>query len=85
MTNDNTTAPAKSPIEKIRINGCEVAIWANRSRRGVRHAATFQRSYKDDAGAWQQTGSYYLGDLLAHRAALDMAIDRLIALRQADA
>lgn len=61
-----------------------MAIWANRSKRGVHHNATFQRSYKDDAGTWQQTGSYYLGDLLAHRAALDIAIDRLIALRLSD-
>jgi hypothetical protein len=84
MTTDKTKTTAKGPIDKIRISGCEVAIWANRSERGIHHSATFQRSYRDDDGEWQQTGSYFLGDLLAHRAALDIAIGRLIALRQSD-
>lgn len=83
MTDKNGTS-GKAPVSRIKISGCEIAIWENRNNRGVHHSATFQRSYKDEKGAWQQSGSYFLGDLLAHRAALDIAIARIIGLRQSD-
>lgn len=83
MKTDKNT-PAKAPISKIRISGCEIAIWQNSTERGVNYSATFQRSFRDDQGKWHPTASYFLGDLLAHRAALDIAIGRLIELRQSD-
>src|ERR1022692_3790984 len=74
----------KGPIDEIRVNGCKVAVWENQTDKGVRHNVTFQRSYLDTDNKWQTTDSYGLSDLLAHRAAVDLAISRLIETRNGD-
>src|ERR1035438_4748772 len=80
--NTKKTADAKKgPIDEIRVNGCKVAVWENQTDKGVRHNVTFQRSYLDTDNKWQTTDSYGLSDLLAHRAAVDLAISRLIETR----
>ena len=80
--NTKTTAEAKKgPIDEIRVNGCKVTVWENQTDKGVRHNVTFQRSYLDGDNKWQTTDSYGLSDLLAHRAAVDLAISRLIEAR----
>jgi len=76
-----TTEAKKGPIDEIRVNGCKVAVWKNETENGVRHNVTFDRSYRDSEGKWQTTSSYGLTDLLAHRAAVDLAISRLIEAR----
>jgi hypothetical protein len=83
--NTKKTADAKKgPIDEIRVNGCKVAVWENQTDKGVRHNVTFQRSYLDTDNKWQTTDSYGLSDLLAHRAAVDLAISRLIKARNGD-
>ena len=81
----NKTAEAKKgPIDEIRVNGCKIAVWENQTEKGIRHNVTFERSYRDTEGKWQTTDSYGLSDLLAHRAAVDLAIDRLVEARNGD-
>jgi hypothetical protein len=83
--NTKQTADAKKgPIDEIRVNGCKVAVWQNETDKGIRHNVTFDRSYRDAEGKWQTTASYGLSDLLAHRAAVDLAINRLIEARNGD-
>jgi hypothetical protein len=87
MSYRNTKKPAdakKGPIDEIRVQGCKVAVWENQTDKGVRHNVTFQRSYLDSENKWQTTDSYGLSDLLAHRAAVDLAISRLIETRNGD-
>jgi hypothetical protein len=80
--NANKTPEAqKGPIDEIRVNGCKVTVWKNQTEKGTRHNANFERSYRDSKGKWQTTTSYGLSDLLAHRAAVDLAISRLIEAR----
>jgi len=84
MSYSNTKQPAeakKGPIDEIRVQGCKVAVWENKTDKGIRHNVTFQRSYLDAENKWQTADSYGLTDLLAHRAAVDLAIIRLIGGR----
>jgi hypothetical protein len=83
-TTEKTAEAKKGPIDEIRVNGCKVAVWENQTDKGVRHNVTFQRSYLDTDNKWQTTDSYGLSDLLAHRAAVDLAISRLIETRNGD-
>jgi hypothetical protein len=83
--NTNKTAEAKKgPIYEIRVSGCKVAIWENQTEKGTRHNVTFERSYRDAKGKWHTTESYGLSDLLAHRAAVDLAIISLVEGRNGD-
>ena len=83
--NANKTAEAKKgPIDEIRVNGCKIAVWENQTEKGTRHNVTFERSYRDAEDKWHTTDSYGLSDLLAHRAAVDLAIDRLVEARNGD-
>jgi hypothetical protein len=79
-----TSESKKAPIDEIRVSGCKVAVWENQTEKGVRHNVTFERSYKDAEDKWQTTNRYGLSDLLAHRAAVDLAIDRLVEARNGD-
>jgi len=80
----NSADVKKGPIDEIRVNGCKVTVWENQTDKGVRHNVTFERSYRDTEGKWQTTASYGLSDLLAHRAAVEMAITRMIGTRNGD-
>jgi hypothetical protein len=80
-TTEKTADTKKGPIDEIRVNGCKVTVWENKTDKGVRHNVTFERSYLDSENKWQTTNSYGLSELLAHRAAVDLAINRLIEAR----
>ena len=79
-----TAEAKKGPIDEIRVNGCKVTVWENKDDKGVRHNATFERSYRDAEGKWQTTNSYGLSKLLAHRAAVDIVIARMVQARNGD-
>ena len=81
---NKTPEAKKGPLDEIRVNGCKVTVWENQTDKGIRHNATFERSYRDSEGKWQTTSSYGLSDLLSHRAAVDLAISRLIEDRNGD-
>ena len=79
-----TTETKKGPVDEVRVNGCKITVWENETEKGVFHNATFERSYLDGENKWQTSHSYGLTDLLAHRAALDIVIDRMIDARNGD-
>ena len=82
-TNNNEAAePKKSPVEKIRIGQCTVDIWENKDKKNnIRASASFDRRYRDKSGAWKSSDSYDLVQLLAHREAVNQAIDKLMAYK----
>src|SRR5262249_29826588 len=59
------------PVKEIRIGNVKIAIWANRTDRGIRHGVRIKRLYKDDhTGKWHDSDVFGIHDL----AKLDMAI-----------
>jgi hypothetical protein len=50
---------ANQPFKKISFFGISAAVWENEGRRSV----SFQKSYKDKEGAWQNTGFFGVQDL----------------------
>lgn len=60
----NTTEPKKKP-DHIRDGALTITEWHNKSEKGFEYPTyTFQRSYRDDKGLWQNTDSFRRGDLL---------------------
>lgn len=51
------------PVHEARIGLIKAAIWANRTRDGVIHNVTFERSYKEGE-EWRTTNSFGRDDLL---------------------
>lgn len=58
---EKTTNTENKPIEKYRVGSTSVTAW--KSKGGFKNY-TFQRSYKDAEGKWQNTNNYNLQDLL---------------------
>ena len=80
--NEATGTPSNAPVEKIRVGQCTVNIWENKDDKGnIRPSASFDRRYRDKAGAWKSSDSYDLVQLLAHREAVNLAIDKMIAFK----
>jgi hypothetical protein len=83
---ETAEAPKTGPKEKIRVGMTSVSIWENKDDKGnVRHGATFDLRYKDAEGNFKSGKSYGLFDLLAHRAAVDRAINLMIEARNGEA
>ena len=57
------TNETKRPVKTIRSGPVKIAIWENKSERGVRFGITVQRLYKDEAGKWQTTTSFNSADI----------------------
>ena len=73
------------PIEKIMQFPVSAAIWRNMSREGaVFYSVSFERSYRDDNGAWKTTGSFRDSDLLLLAKAADLAHSRVGELKAKD-
>jgi len=52
------------PVHEIRHRNIRATIWKNQTAKGVMYNVTVCRSYRDDAGAWHDTGSFAFGDLM---------------------
>ena len=61
-----------TPAARIRIGSVTAAVWKNDT--GF-YSVTLERSYRDDAGAWQNTDSLGHGDLLNAAKVLERAED----------
>jgi hypothetical protein len=76
MTNNT-----KKPAAKISHFPVSAAIWANPSQKGVQFSVSFERSYRDEAGAWQTTSSFGASDLLLLAKVADLAHSKIFELR----
>jgi hypothetical protein len=54
---------ANKPEYTHRLNQLEVAVWKNESDAAIWHNITFQRVYRDNEGAIQNTNNFRMTDL----------------------
>ena len=54
----------KKPVHKITLYPVTAAIWRNSGEKGAFYSATFQRTYKDSAGKYQNSDSFTASELL---------------------
>jgi hypothetical protein len=70
MSKATAAKPSRSPeadhrpVHEIRHRNIRATIWKNQTAKGVMYNVTVSRSYRDDAGAWHDTGSFAFGDLM---------------------
>ena len=75
---------SKTPAARIKLYPVSAAIWRNVGKTGVFYSATFERSYKDDAGKYQSSDSFNAGDLLLLAKVADLAHTEIVKLREND-
>ena len=76
---------SKKPVSKVTLYPISAAIWRNENAKGEAfYNVTFERSYKDDAGNWQSSGSFNHGDLLLLAKVADRAHSEIYKLRASD-
>jgi hypothetical protein len=77
---------SKTPAAKIEAYFPIVAaIWRNEGKEGrAWYSVTIERRYKDDAGAWQSTGSFGADDLLVVGKVANLAHTEVFRLMGAD-
>jgi hypothetical protein len=75
---------ATKPAAKVSIFPIQAAIWKNESDGRTYYSATFERSYKDDAGNWKSTGTFNAGDLLLLAKVADLAHTEISKLQAGD-
>ena len=72
----------QQPDKKFKIGAVSMALWKREvnGRYGNRlvYACTFERSYKDKDGKWQQSKSFFANDLPKLRLVIDKAYDELM-------
>ena len=73
----------KKPVARVKVGKVQGAIFANSTENGVFYGTTFQNGYRVD-GTWKNGHSFDLNGLLALQHAVGLAIDKVIALRDAD-
>jgi hypothetical protein len=73
----------KKPVARVKVGKVQGAIFANSTENGVFYGTTFQNGYRVD-GKWKNGHSFDLNGLLALQHAVGLAIDKVIALRDAD-
>jgi hypothetical protein len=76
----NTSKPAA----KISMFPISAAIWRTEKDGRSFYSVTFQRSYRDEKGAWQNSDSFGLGDLLLLAKVADQAHGEIYKLRGTD-
>lgn len=70
------------PIERIKEGNLEIAIWANRTKKGTRYTTDgVVRSYTDSEGNWKKTRSLSDGEILRAGRLLNLAFTRIGTLK----
>jgi hypothetical protein len=72
------------PVAKISLFPVAAAIWHNEKDGRSFYSVSFQRSYKDEKGKWQNSDSFGLTDLLLLAKVADQAHSEIYKLRGAD-
>ena len=71
---------ANKPVFTRRLNRIEVAIWNNETEENIWQNITFQRTYRDEQGAMQNTNNFRMDDLPALASLAAKAYDHLASL-----
>jgi hypothetical protein len=72
------------PVAKVQMFPLSSAIWRHQNQKGVFYSATFERSYRDEAGKWQSSSNFNAGDCLLLSKLADVTDSRIRELRAAD-
>lgn len=72
---------SKKPVSKVSLYPVKAAIWRNDANGQPYYSATFERSYKDEAGNWKSSSSFSGNDLLLLAKAADLAHTEIEKLR----
>ena len=73
------------PVAKIQtLFPLSSAIWRHQNQKGVFFSASFERSYRDEAGKWQSSSTFNAGDLLALAKLVDLTDSKIRELRAAE-
>ena len=76
---------SKKPVKKITLHPVTAAIWKNQNGDGKTfYSVTFERSYRDEAGTWQNADNYSAGELLLLAKVADLAHTEIFKLRTDD-
>lgn len=71
---DNKKKTGNKPIKKIRLWPVTISVWENSTKEGgTFNTFSFERTYKDDEGKWQNTQSMRRQDLLVLAKACEQA------------
>jgi hypothetical protein len=76
----NTTKPAA----RVKMFPITASIWRNEKDGRAYYSVTFERSYKDDSGDWNYTGTFNAGDLLLLAKVADQAHTEISKLQASD-
>jgi hypothetical protein len=77
-------ASNNKPVAKVQLYPVTGSIWKNQTSKGAFYSATFERSYKDDAGKYQTATAFNATDLLVLSKVADLCDSRIRELRAAD-
>jgi hypothetical protein len=66
-------APKQRPAQTIRYGRLKATIWRQESDNGPWYSVVLSRTYKDQAGNWQSSGSFGRDDLLVVAKLADRA------------
>lgn len=55
---------SNAPVKRFRVGYVTASVWKNSGTNSDFYSVTVERSYKDDGGTIQNTGSFNTGDLL---------------------
>ncbi|QPH54675.1 hypothetical protein [Pontivivens ytuae] len=72
----------KQPVEHLREGALRASVWENPGPHGPQHKVTFSRTYRDQDGAFHETGSFGAKDLLGLQHLAGRAHDALRTRRQ---
>lgn len=73
------------PASKVSLYPVSAAVWRNVTKEGKAfYSVTFERSYRDDKGAWQSASSFNESDLLLLAKVADQAHSEVVKLRAND-
>jgi hypothetical protein len=65
------------PSGKIHLRPISASIWRKETEKSVLYSVTFEKSYKDSSGNWQNTSSFSESDLLLVAKAANLAHDKI--------
>ncbi|WP_339888552.1 hypothetical protein [Rhodopirellula europaea] len=71
------------PVFSRRLGRIEVAVWRNETPDSIWHNVTFQRSYRDEAGALQSTQNFRADDMASITFLSSKAFDFLCSYDEA--
>ncbi len=66
-------APKQRPAQTIRFGRLKATIWRQESDKGPWYSVVLTRTYRDQAGNWQSSGSFGRDDLLLLAKLVDQA------------